>query len=189
MRDYIEEDFDPFYKYFHILYLAARVDMQVGDMEIVFFYQFQDFVDLIYRYPELAFVVTGRDLEIAACHDIGAQADAYRIAVTVMLTELFQVGQAVDVDDDAQIPGLDDLFKSNPIGSIEDPVGSETRLDGQLDLIDGAAVDIGAQLIDIPEYVDISEGLAGVEEHGLATAKGGGKLVILFLYLFCVVDV
>src|SRR3569833_2254159 len=109
--------------------------------------------------------------------------------MSVMLTELFQVGQAVDVDDDAQVPGFDDLFKSNPIGRIQDPVGGKPCLDGQLDLVDGAAVDIGAQLIDIPENVDIGEGLAGVEEQGLATAKGGGELVILFFYLFCVVDV
>src|SRR5882672_4988937 len=142
MGDDIEKDLYAFYEYIHILDLAARVDMEIGYVQVVCFYQGEDLVDLVYGDAKLAFVVTGRDLQITPCHDIGTQTDAYRIAVSVMLAELLQVGQAVDIDDHAQATGFDDLFEGDAIGGIEDPFRGKAGLQGQFYFVDAAAVDI-----------------------------------------------
>jgi hypothetical protein len=133
--------------------------------------------------------MTGGDLQIASCHDVGTQADAYGIAVPIMLTELLQVGQTVDIDDDTQVTGFYDLFKGDAVGSVKDPFRGKACLYGKFHFIDGAAVDIGSQTIDIFEDVDIGERLAGVEKYRLAAVEGGSQLVVLLFYLFCVIDV
>src|SRR6185312_101181 len=140
-RDEIEEYFDAFYKYVDVLDLAAGMDMKIGDVEIVFFYEVQDLVDLLDGDAELAFIVTGGDLEVAAGHDVGAETDAYRVGVTEFPAELLQVGKAVDIDDDAERPGLFDLVEADAVGGIQDPVGREPGMKGQAYFVDRAAID------------------------------------------------
>jgi len=106
-----------------------------------------------------------------------------------MLSELFQVGQAVNIDDHTQIARFHDLFKGDAVGSIKDPRRGKACLYGKFHFVDRAAVDIGAQATDIFEDIDIGKGLAGVEEYRLAAMEGSGQLIILLFYLFCMVDV
>ena len=126
----------PFTNTIHILDLAAGMDMQVGDMKLVFFNKGQYFIYLIDGYTEFAFVMTGRDFEIAAGHDIGTQADSYRVGMSECLTEFLQVGQAVDIDENAKIAWLPDFFEIDAVGGIEDPVRGKAGVQGQFHFID-----------------------------------------------------
>jgi len=189
LRYNVEEDLNAFYKNIYILDLAACVDMEIGYAEVVLLNDIQHFIDLIDGDAELALVVAGGDLQITACHDIGAKTDAHRIAMPKVQAEFLQVGKAVYIDDHTQALRFNDLVKRDTIGGVEDVPGGKACLDGQFYFIDGAAVDIGAEAADIFKDVDIGEGLAGVKEPGLAAAESGGQLVVLFFYLLCVVDV
>src|ERR1700733_10393279 len=148
-RDQVEEDADALYKDIDIADLATGMDMQVGNMEVIFIDELEDLVDLLDGDAELALVMTGRDLEVAACHDVGAEPDADRIGMTEFLAKLFKVRKAVDIDDDAQRPGLFDLFKGDAIGGVEDAFFGEAGMEGQPDLVYAAAVDIGAEAADV----------------------------------------
>ena len=91
LRYQVEKNVDTFYEYLYIFDLAACVDVQVGDMEIVFFYQKQDLVGLIDGDAEFAFVMPCADLEIAAGHDIGAEPHSYRVAMPIGLAKFFEI--------------------------------------------------------------------------------------------------
>ncbi len=74
--DQIEEDVDAFDEDVGIYDLAACMDVKIGHFELVLVDEVKDFVDLVNGDAEFAFVMTGRDLEVAAGHDIGTQTDA-----------------------------------------------------------------------------------------------------------------
>jgi hypothetical protein len=91
MRNDTEKYFNAFHKHFHIFDLAAGMDMQIADAEIVFAHYIQYLTDLFNRNTEFAFIVAGGNFEIAACHDIGTKTETYRISIAELLTEFFEV--------------------------------------------------------------------------------------------------
>ncbi len=189
MRDDVEEYPDAAYEDVDVGDLAAGMDMKVTDAELVSFYEGQDPVDLVDRYAELAFVVTGGNFKITARQDIGSQSDADGITMSISRAKLFQVGQAIDIYDDPQVAGFGDLVETDAVGGIEYALRGEAGVEGEPDLVDGATVDICAEGADPFQDIDIGEGLAGVEEKGIAMAEGGGQLLVLFFYLFGVIDI
>ena len=61
-------------------------------------YNRQHFVYLFKRYSKFTFLMTGRNLQVTTRHNIGAQADAYRVTMTEFFAELLQVGKAVNIN-------------------------------------------------------------------------------------------
>src|ERR1700712_3464275 len=101
------------------------MDMQIADADMVLLNDGKEPVDMFYGDAEFTFIMTGGDLEIASRQDIWPQANADGITMSEFLTEFLQVGQAIDIDDDAQSLRLHDLVKTDAIGSIQDPCGGE----------------------------------------------------------------
>src|SRR5687768_1063011 len=90
----IEQHFDALYKNIYVFYFTAGMNVQVADPEVVFFNYCQYLIDLIYGNTELTFIVAGGYFKVTACHDIGTQAKAYGIGMSVLLTEFIEVGKA-----------------------------------------------------------------------------------------------
>ncbi len=101
MRDQVEEDLDTFYEDIGVNDLTAGMDVEVGDVKIILFYQGQDLIGLVDGNTEFTFIVAGGDLEVAAGHDVWAQPDTDGIGMAEFAAEFFQVREAVDVDNDA----------------------------------------------------------------------------------------
>src|SRR5262245_9356316 len=118
MRDKIEQHFNTFYKYIGIFDIAAGMDMQVSDMNIVLLYYREYLIQLLNRDTKLTFIVTGGDLQITSRYDIRAKSYTDRVIVTIFLSKLFQVGQAVNIDIQAKAYRFFDLIKADTIGSV-----------------------------------------------------------------------
>ncbi len=73
MRDEVEKDPDAFDEYLDVLDLAAGMDMEVVNFEVIFPDEIKDKFDLVDGDSEFGFVMTGRDLEVAAGHNVGAE--------------------------------------------------------------------------------------------------------------------
>lgn len=186
---YIKQYFNAFYKNIHILDLTAGMDVKIADTQVVFFDDCQYLVDLVDGDTKLTFIVTGRYLEVAACHDVGAQPKPYGIGMPIGLAKFVEVGQAIDIDDDAQFFGLGNLAEGNTIGSIQDPFRWEAGMQGQFGFIDGAAVYIGAERAYIFKNIHIGQCLTGIKENGIAFTESRGELLILLFYFFRMVYV
>ena len=148
--DQIEEDLDAFDEDVGIYDLAACMDMEIGYFQLIFFDEAQHLFDLVDGDAELAFIMTGGDLEIAACHDARAKPDANGMGRAEFPAEFFEVREAIDVDDDTEGLGLFDLVEADAIGGIEYPFRREAGMEGELHFIDGAAIDVCAEIADVP---------------------------------------
>jgi hypothetical protein len=108
--------------------------------------------------------------------------DAYGIAASEFISELFQDGDIINVDDHPQFLSLNDLGKVYTVGSEKDPVWGEAGLQPKLYFIDGDAIQSRPQALDVFQDVDITEGLAGIKEPGIR--KGSCQDLVLALDLF-----
>ena len=189
MRDDIEKDFDAFDKNFNVLDFAARMDVEIRNVQIVLLNDLQHLIDLIDGNAKLAFIVASRNLQVAAGHDIGAEADTNWVAVTELLTEFFEIGETVDIDGNPERLGFLDFVEANAVRGIQYPGGGKAGMESQFHLIDAAAVDICSDLADIFEDVDIRECLTGVEEKCIAALESRCQFMVLFFYLFGVINV
>jgi hypothetical protein len=177
--DEIEEDGDAFDEDIGIYDLAACMDVEIGHFEVVLVDEVEDFVDLVDGDAEFALIMTGGDLEIAASHDVGAEADTDGIGPAEFPAEFLQVGEAVDVDDDTKGLRFFYLVETDAVRGVEHPFRREAGMEAKPHFIHRAAVHVSADIADIPQYIDIGEGFAGVEEQGITVAEGRGQLVVL----------
>src|SRR5262245_53624232 len=93
--------------------------MKIGNEDRIFLNDLHYPVQLLYRYPEFAFIVTSGDLDISACHDIRAKPYTYRVAMTIFLTEFLEVGQTIDIHIHAKCYRFLNFVKGNTVGGIQ----------------------------------------------------------------------
>jgi hypothetical protein len=148
--DQIEEDLDAFDEDVGIYDLAACMNVEIGYFQLIFFDETQHLFDLVDGDAELAFIMTGGDLEIAACHDVRAETHADGIGPAEFSAEFLQVRKTIDVDDDTEGLCLFDLVEADAIGGIEHSFRREACMEGKLHFIHGAAVDVCTEIANVP---------------------------------------
>eukprot|EP01137_Pigoraptor_chileana_P035652 Opistho-2@30026 len=99
--------------------------------------------------------MSGRNFQVATRHDIGPQADAYRIIVPVFFAEFFKVAQAVNIHIHPQRYGFFYFTKSDAITGIQHILFVKTCMQGHFHFVDRAAVYMTAQRFDMLEDIDI----------------------------------
>ena len=115
--------------------------------------------------------MSGRNLDVSTRHDVWIQADDDRISTTKMISKFLQQWKVVDVDVDVQSCCLQVLIKSHTVGSKDDAVCSKAGIEGQLHFVDADTINTGPLLLKDFEDVDIGQGLAGIENFYIRSAK------------------
>jgi hypothetical protein len=79
--------------------------------------------------------------------------------------------------------------KSNSIGGIKNLLWFKPCMQCQLYFIDRTAINLTAHIFYIPKDIYIRKCLTGIKEFCIQYRKSSGKLFILLLYFFCMIDI
>src|SRR5689334_18831808 len=109
---------------------------------------------------------------MAAAHDMGIETDADGIAPAEFISELFEDGDIIDIDVNAQVLAFFDLGKVNTVGRKKDTLRWKSCTQAQFHLKNAHAIQPGPEALHILQDVDIGQGLAGIKKARPATRKG-----------------
>ena len=68
-------------------------------------------------------------------------------------------------------------------------MGLKSPIKGQLDFIQGTAVNIGTYRMDVPQNMNIGECLAGIEKFGIGTIESVHQSLVLRRDLFGMINI
>ena len=125
------------------------MDVKIGDVEIILLYEGQDLVGLVDGDTEFTLVMARGNFQVTDGHDIWPEADTDGVAMPIFANEFFQVGEAVDVNDDAKCLRFFDLVEADTVRGIQNSFFGEAGVEGQPYFVDGAAIDVGAEATDV----------------------------------------
>ena len=120
--------------------------------------------ELVDGNAEFRVYMPGRNLIVATRLNMRIDADKNRIAAAKTIAKLLQHGKVIYIQMNAELLGFQYFRKSDAIGRIQYPVRREAGMQSKLCFINADAIQRSAELTHVPQYVNVTQGLTGIEE-------------------------